>query len=60
MFGSLACRKLSCLFWVMCFVCYKNFVYVCGYIQLIWTLSVQEYVLSVLGNLLMCFETVFR
>jgi hypothetical protein len=47
------------LFWVMCFVCYQNSVCVCGYIQPIWTLSVQEYVLSVLGDLLICFETAF-
>jgi hypothetical protein len=53
-------RSLFCLFWVMCLVCYQNSVCVCGYIQLIWTLSVQEYVLSVLGDLLMCFETAFR
>jgi hypothetical protein len=38
----------------------KNLVCVCGYIQLIWTLSVQEYVLSVLGDLLMYFKTAFR
>jgi hypothetical protein len=48
------------LFWMMCFVCYQNLVCVCGYIQLIWTLSVQEYVLFVLGDLLMCFKTAFR
>jgi hypothetical protein len=59
MFGSLECRNLFSLFWVMCFVCYQNLVCVCGHIQLICTLSVQEYVLSVLGNLLMCFETAF-
>jgi hypothetical protein len=58
-FGSLACRKLSCLCWVMCFICYQNSVCVCGYIQLIWNLSVQEYVLSVWGELLICFETAF-
>jgi hypothetical protein len=58
-FGSLVCRNLFCLFWVMCFVCYQNSVCVRGYIQLIWTLSVQEYVLSVLGDLLICFETAF-
>jgi hypothetical protein len=59
-FGSMACRSLFCLFWVMCLVCYQNSVCVCGYIQLIWTLSVQEYVLSILGDLLMCFVTAFR
>jgi hypothetical protein len=53
-------ESLFCLFWVMCLVCYQNSVCVCGYIQLIWTLSVQEYVLSVLGDLLMCFEIAFR
>jgi hypothetical protein len=52
-------KKLFCLFWVMCFVCYQNLVCVYGYIQLIWTLSVHEYVLSVLGDLLICFETAF-
>jgi hypothetical protein len=60
MFGSLACRNLFCLFWVLCFVYYHNLVCVCEHIQLIWTLSVQEYVLSILGDLLMCFETAFR
>jgi hypothetical protein len=34
-FGSMACRSLFCLFWVMCLVCYQNSVCVCGYIQLI-------------------------
>jgi hypothetical protein len=58
-FESLAYMNLFCLFLVMCFVCYQNLVCVCGYIQLIWTLSVQEYVLSVLGDLLICFETAF-
>jgi hypothetical protein len=60
MFGSLVCRNLFCLFWVMCFVSYQNSVCVCGHIQHNWTLSMHEYVLSVLGDLLMCFETAFR
>jgi hypothetical protein len=44
--------NLSCLFWVMCLVCIQFSDCVSRHTQLIWTLSVQEFVLFVLGDML--------
>ena len=51
-FGSLTCRNLSSVFWVMCYICLSKISdCVSKRIQLIWILGVQELSCYVSGDL---------